>query len=149
LNRFYSYCSLLFTLLVAIGCDLNDDKDLQSYMNLEGSWKIISVVEPDCKRCPESWPRRKFLSHQFNIGDTLEFSKNVLTYRSIAKVHPEKLNFRINEGSVEILGSDWVWPVDVKKATPDTLKITLGQSVMPDAGTELVNRNMYVTLLRQ
>jgi hypothetical protein len=137
------------TLFLATGCNLNKSKVSESQTALEGSWQVISVVEPDCKRCSEHWPRRKFLSHQLNKGDFFDFSKEELTYRPTAGKSVHKFNYRFNDGSFELLGGDWVWQINLKQVASDTLLITLGQSVLPDTGSTLEPRDMYVTLLRQ
>ena len=118
-------------------------------MKLEGTWKVTSVDELSCRRCPANWPKRKFLDYQLNIGDAFDFSKDQLTYKPITEAQPIKFKYRFNGGSFELLGGDWVAPIDLKQKATDTLIVTLEQSVLPDTGTVVENRNMFVTLSKR
>ncbi len=88
------------------------------------------------------------MNHHLNKGDFFDFSKDELTFRPNAEKIVHKYNYRFNDESFELLGDDWIWPINLKQVASDTLLITLGQSVLPDTGTLLEHHDMYVTLLK-
>ena len=115
---------------------------------LQGTWVVTKLDIPDCKLCKEQGlTLNKIWNHELNIRDTFFFQNDSLFYKSIDGQGIAE-RFRFKDSSLAWVGSDWVFDMDVKKHTPNTLTLAIGQQYVSEINSTEEAKDLIVNLTK-